>query len=33
MTGGAAVWLLPDGPYRYAEMRLVDLAVDLPAVP
>ena len=33
MTGGAAVWLLPDGPYRYAEMRLVDLAVDLPPVP
>ena len=30
MTGGAAVWHLPDGPYRYAELRLADLAVDVP---
>ncbi len=30
MTGGAAVWLLPDGPYRYAELRLVELSLDLP---
>lgn len=30
MTGGAAVWLLPDGPYRYAELRPVDLALDVP---
>jgi hypothetical protein len=31
MTGGAAVWHLPDGDYRYAEMTLVDLAVDIPS--
>ncbi|MCF6507306.1 hypothetical protein E9549_07775 [Blastococcus sp. MG754426] len=30
MTGGAAVWHLPDGPYRYAELRVADLAWDLP---
>ncbi|WP_116451627.1 DUF6544 family protein [Blastococcus litoris] len=29
MTGGAAVWHLPDGEFRYAEMRLVDLALDV----
>jgi hypothetical protein len=28
LTGGAAVWHLPDGPYRYGEMRLVDLTLD-----
>ncbi len=30
MTGGAAVWHLPDGEYRYGEMDLVDLALDVP---
>jgi hypothetical protein len=30
MTGGAAVWHLPDGEYRYGEMSLVDLALDVP---
>jgi hypothetical protein len=30
MTGGAAVWHLPEGPYRYAELRLADLALDVP---
>lgn len=29
LTGGAAVWQLPDGECRYAEMTLVDLAVDV----
>ena len=29
-TGGAAVWHLPDGELRYAEMTLVDLALDVP---
>lgn len=32
-TGGAAVWHLPDGEYRYGEMTLVDLALDVPPVP
>jgi hypothetical protein len=30
MTGGAAVWHLPDGEYRYGEMDLVDLVLDVP---
>ncbi|WP_040339512.1 DUF6544 family protein [Candidatus Blastococcus massiliensis] len=30
MTGGAAVWHLDDGTYRYAELRLVDLVLDVP---
>jgi hypothetical protein len=30
MTGGAAVWHLPEGPFRYAEMRLAELALDVP---
>lgn len=30
MTGAAAVWHLDDGPYRYAELRVADLALDLP---
>jgi hypothetical protein len=30
MTGGAAVWRLPDGPFRYAEMRLEELSLDVP---
>jgi len=30
MTGGAAVWHLPGGEYRYGEMDLVDLALDVP---
>jgi hypothetical protein len=30
MTGGAAVWHLPDGDFRYGEMTLVDLALDVP---
>jgi hypothetical protein len=30
MTGGSAVWHLPDGDYRYAEMRLVNLVLDVP---
>jgi hypothetical protein len=29
MTGGAAVWHLPDGEYRYVEMRPVDLVLDV----
>jgi hypothetical protein len=29
-TGGAAVWHLPDGEYRYGELTLVDLALDVP---
>jgi hypothetical protein len=29
MTGGAAVWHLPDGEYRYAEMDLVGLEHDV----
>jgi len=29
LTGGAAVWHLPDGEYTYAEMDLVDLALDV----
>ena len=28
--GGAAVWHLPDGEFRYGEMNLVDLALDVP---
>jgi hypothetical protein len=30
MTGGAAVWHLPDGEFRCGELTLVDLAVDVP---
>jgi hypothetical protein len=30
MTGGAAVWHLPDGEYRYAEMTLQSLDLDVP---
>ncbi|MGK5171219.1 DUF6544 family protein [Geodermatophilus sp. CPCC 205761] len=30
MTGGAAVWHLPDGEFRYGEMTLVDLRLDVP---
>jgi hypothetical protein len=30
MTGGAAVWHLPEGEYRYGELRLVDLTLDVP---
>jgi hypothetical protein len=30
MTGGAAVWHLPDGAYRYAEMTLRSLDLDVP---
>ncbi len=30
MTGGAAVWHLPDGDFRYGEMTLVALALDVP---
>ncbi|MCZ2860584.1 DUF6544 family protein [Blastococcus sp. VKM Ac-2987] len=30
MTVGAAFWHLPDGPYRYAELRLVGLDPVLP---
>ncbi|GAB3201130.1 hypothetical protein GCM10027261_34860 [Geodermatophilus arenarius] len=29
MTGGAAVWHLPDGEYRYAEMALQNLDLDV----
>ena len=29
-TGGAAVWQLPDQEFRYAELTLVDLALDVP---
>jgi hypothetical protein len=28
---GAAVWHLPDGEFRYGELTLVDLAVNVPA--
>jgi hypothetical protein len=31
-TGGAAVWQLPDREYRYGELTLVDLALDIPPV-
>jgi len=31
MTGGAAEWQFPEGEFRYAEMSLVDLALDVPA--
>ena len=31
MTGGTAVWHLPEGEYRYGEMTLVDLALDVPS--
>jgi hypothetical protein len=30
MTGGAAVWHLPEGDYRYAEMTLRSLDLDVP---
>ena len=30
MTGGAALWHLPDGEYRYAEMTLRSLDLDVP---
>jgi len=30
LIGGAAVWHLPDGDLRYGEMRLADLALDVP---
>ncbi len=30
MTGGAAVWHLPDGDFRYGELTLTDLALDVP---
>jgi hypothetical protein len=30
VTGGAAVWHLPDGEFRYGELRLLDLALDVP---
>lgn len=30
MTGGAAVWHLPEGDHRYAEMRLLGLDLDVP---
>jgi len=29
-TGGAAVWHLPEGEFRYGELRLVELALDVP---
>ncbi|WP_147252361.1 DUF6544 family protein [Blastococcus sp. TF02A-30] len=29
MTGGAAVWQLPDGDFRYGEMELRDLVLDV----
>ena len=29
-TGGAAVWHIPDREYRYGELNLVDLALDVP---
>ncbi|MCE3555145.1 hypothetical protein LWC33_27280 [Pseudonocardia sp. RS11V-5] len=31
MTGGAAVWHLPDGEFRYGELSLVELAVNVAA--
>ena len=30
MTGGAAVWHLPDGEFRYGELTLTDLTLDVP---
>jgi hypothetical protein len=30
ITGGAAVWHLPDGEFRYGELSLTDLALDVP---
>jgi hypothetical protein len=30
ITGGTAVWHLPEGEYSYGEMALVDLALDVP---
>jgi hypothetical protein len=30
MAGGAAVWHRPDGEYRYGEMTLLGLALDVP---
>ena len=30
ITGAAAVWHLPEGDFRYGEMTLVDLALDVP---
>jgi hypothetical protein len=30
ITGGAAVWHLPDGEFRYGELTLLDLALDVP---
>jgi hypothetical protein len=29
ITGGAAVWHLPDGEFRYGELTLLDLALDV----
>jgi hypothetical protein len=29
MTGGAAIWHLPDGDYCYAEMSVADLDLDV----
>jgi hypothetical protein len=29
ITGGAAVWHLPDGEFRYGELALLDLALDV----
>jgi hypothetical protein len=29
MTGGAAVWHLPDGPFRYAELQVRDVVPDV----
>jgi hypothetical protein len=29
ITGGAAVWHLPGGQFRYAEMSPIDLALDV----
>jgi hypothetical protein len=29
-TGGAAIWHLPEREYRYGEMTLADLALDVP---
>jgi hypothetical protein len=30
ITGGAAVWHLPGGEFRYGELELLDLALDVP---
>lgn len=30
ITGGAAEWQLPEGRFRYGELRLADLALDVP---